>query len=117
MAATKYFALTKKNPNIEAAGSVLVAIANRTGWDMKEWEEIQLETALRDKASLEMVNIMNNAPNQVNECVKEMAMGNGVDNYRGIINEVIFNQSMTPAAAMSSIRGTVQAYINEMVNS
>lgn len=56
VANTKYFMLTKANPNIEAAGKILVAIANRTGWDMKEWDTAQLETALRDEESLEMLN-------------------------------------------------------------
>lgn len=56
VANTKYFMLTKDNPNIEAAGKILVAMANRTGWDMKEWDTAQLETALRDEESLEMMN-------------------------------------------------------------
>ena len=33
--------LTRENKNIDGAARVLVAMANRTGWDMNEWDRLR----------------------------------------------------------------------------
>jgi hypothetical protein len=110
--AAKCFSLAKDNPNREDAGRILVAIAKRTGWNMKEWDQIQLETALRDKASLEMMKLVFNAPNQVGISVR---MGL-TDLFLSSILEVVLEQKNTPAAAMQQIRALQQASVNSLYN-
>ncbi len=99
-AGTKYFLIAKTNDHsdAEAAGSVLVAMANRTGWDMDEWDQVQLESALPDEDSLDMMHIILDSP-------YFLSWGEGVsdDNFKAKCLDVIYKQSATPAEAMQSI--------------
>ena len=99
VAGTKYFCIAE-TPNAEAAGSVLVAMANRTGWDMKEWDEIQLESALPDEDSLEMMHLIFDSKTTHPQIIAE---GMNYDHFKGKAMEVIYEQSATPAEALQSM--------------
>ena len=99
LAGTKYFCLLDTD-NAEAAGSVLVAMAKRTGWDMKEWDQVQLESALPDDESLDMMHLILDCDYYLSpEGILE-------DNFKGTCMDVIYKQSQTPAEAMQSIKST-----------
>lgn len=108
----KYFTFPYGNKNVEAAGKILVAIANRTGWDMKEWDQGQLETALTDEESLEMMHIMLDAK-QVGNGILEMGLSTA---YRDALYDVIRKNSKTPAQAMQDIKSSQNASINQAYN-
>ena len=106
LAGTKYFCLLDTD-NAEAAGSVLVAMAKRTGWDMKEWDQVQLESALPDDESLEMMHL-------ILDCDYDLSPeGIDADNLTRTCMDVIYAQSATPAEAMQSIKSTQTASIYE----
>lgn len=109
---TKYFCLTKDNKNIEAAGKVLVAIAKRTSWDMKQWDEIQLDSALRDEASLDMMHRIT-VMRQVDH---EAATRGLTNNYMGAVLDAVLKQEKTPITAMTEIKGSENANINNTYN-
>ena len=106
---TKYFMLTKGNPRIEAAGRVLVAMANRTGWDMNEWDAVQLETALRDEESLEMMKIITNS-NQISPEKVEMGL---TSVFTTTVKSIIHEQK-SAAQLLQQIKGSQNASILEV---
>lgn len=110
VANTKYFMLTKDNPNIEAAGKVLVAIANRTGWDMNEWDTVQLETALRDEESLEMMNKYILPAPAINPSKAQMGL---TTSFSTAIYEII-HENKSAAQKLQEIRGAQNASILEV---
>lgn len=108
---TKYFCLTKDNKNIEAAGKILVAIAKRTSWNMKEWDEIQMDSALRDQASLDMMHSITN----FSQIDHEAAL-RGTVKYKEAAINAILKQEKTPINAMTEIKGGENNEVNRIFN-
>ena len=108
VAGCKYFMLTKDNPQIDAAGRVLVAMANRTGWDMNEWDTVQLETALRDEESLEMMKIINSSAYLAPNATRGLNESLFTETVHSIIHE-----QKSAAQLLQEIQGNQNASIVE----
>ena len=110
VAGTKYFMLTRENKNIDGAARVLVAMANRTGWDMNEWDTVQLETALRDEESLEMMKKYLLKGNFVNSEKARMGL---TDRFISAVLDVIY-KGKSAAQAMQEIKSSQNASLLEV---
>lgn len=110
VAGTKYFMLTRENKNIDGAARVLVAMANRTGWDMNEWDTVQLETALRDEESLEMMKKYLLKGNFVNSEKARMGL---TDRFIDAVLDVIY-KGKSAAQAMQEIKSSQNASLLEV---
>lgn len=102
----KSFFFIKGDPDIEDAGAILVAMANRTGLTDEEWVKQQVENSLRDDESGEMLELMlaNSRTNHELSCL-------GTD-WNTLQHQVIYDMSLTPRQAMEQGQQGAQASLD-----
>ena len=102
----KSFCFIKGDPDIEDAGAVLVAMANRTALTDEEWVEQQLANSLRDDESGEMLELMMKNP-------KSTMFNNILGNDWGALSRsCIYDMALTPRQAMEQAQQEAQASID-----
>ena len=101
----KTFCFIEGDPNIEDAGAILVAMANRTGLSDEKWVEQQIQNSLRDDESGEMLELMLKNT--------EITMPHSIANPSDAMHQCVYAMSLTPRQAMEQTQQSSQASIDE----